>query len=366
MRIVVDAIKRTANKVFEAPFDKTLETGNDLNLSSFDAFLSVFKRKILLRILLQHRYLQDVITIADRKILWVHSTTENIGDSLMKLSSIAYLHKKGYEVDLCLPPYIVDLYQNNAYCNSVFSLDQIDTISHLYDLIIIDSLGSKSLRLKNKYFKHSAFVTLYGYFNYYRPDYNATLFSFYRMQYFLRTNEPIEDIARPFIGKPVNTNIDIKSKTIAFVIGGTGIGYKDWDKVIDILDAEIDEKKPIILVGSENGIKDSEHISSKFISRSDFIDTVGKLTLAETASVISNCDLIVGVDGGLLHIASALRVKIVALFVGGVEPEFYFTKATRCWNISGYNDPNEIKPISIAHKILEVYKIRVKNENYRN
>jgi len=60
--------------------------------------------------------------------------------------------------------------------------------------------------------------------------------------------------------------------------------------------------------------------------------------------------------GGLLHIASALRIKIVALFIGGVEPEFYFTKATRCWNICGENDPNDIKPISIVNKILEVYK----------
>ena len=356
MRIVVDAIKHTANKVIEAPFDKKLETGNYLNLSTFDAFLSVVKRNILLRLLLQHRYLKDAITTADKNILWIHSTTENIGDSLMKLSSIAYLHKKEHIVDLCLPPYIVDLYQNNAYCNSVFSIDKINTISRAYDLIIIDSLGSKPLRLKNKYFKHSAFVTLYGYFNYYRPDYSITLFSFYRMQYLLRTNEPIEDIARPFIGNPVVTNIDVESKAIAFVVGGTGIGYKHWEKVIDILDAEISDKKSIILVGSENGIKDSEYISSKLISRSGFINTVGKLTLAETASVISHCDLIVGVDGGLLHIASALRIKIVALFVGGVEPEFYFTKATRCWNISGYNDPNDIKPISIVNKILEVYK----------
>ena len=356
MRILSDTIKRIANKVIEPPFDKKLETGNYLKFNTFEAFLSVVKRNILLRLLLQHRYLKDAITPSYKNILWIHSTTENIGDSLMKLSSIAYLNKKGHIVDLCIPPYIVDLYQNNAYCNYVFSLDKIKTISRAYDLIIIDSLGSKPLRLKNKYFKHNAFVTLYGNFNYYRPDYNSTLFSFYRMQYLLRTNEPIEDIARPFIGSPVDANIDVERNSIAIVVGGTGVRYKYWEKVINILDSEMTAKKSIVLVGSENGIKDSESISSKLVSRGSLINTVGKLTLAETASVISYCDLIVGVDGGLLHIASAHRLKIVALFVDGIEPDFYFTKATRCWSISGFIDPNDINPISIVNKILETYK----------
>jgi len=355
---MIGAIKHIASRIVDPPFNKKLETGNYVNLSTFDAFLSVVKRNILLRLLSQHRYLRDVLTTADKNILWIHSTTENIGDSLMKLSSIAYLYKKEHIVDLCLPSYLVDLYQNNAYCNSVFSLDKISTARRVYDLIIIDSIGSKPLRLKNKYFKHSAFVTLYGYFNYFRPDYNLTLFSFFRMQYLLKDNDSIEDIARPFIGNPVNSNINVDSKTIAIIVGGIGRGrvYKYWEKVIEILDAETNDKKSIILVGSENGIKDSKCINSKFVSRGSFINTVGKLTLAETASVISHCDLIVGADGGLLHIASALKVKIVALFAEGIKPEWRFTKATRYWDISSYNDVNDINPINITHKILEVYK----------
>ena len=52
------------------------------------------------------------------------------------------------------------------------------------------------------------------------------------------------------------------------------------------------------------------------------LDLSGKLSLGETAALIADAVLFLGNDGGLMHMAHALRIPVVALF-GPVDPAVY-------------------------------------------
>jgi len=133
------------------PFDKKLVTikTQDYPRSNFIVQLTqLLRRYLMLFVFFQYKYLKDRISINEKNILWIHNTTENIGDSLMKTSSIRYLKSNGFSVDLCVLPKFYDLYKNNSYCHDVINIDSLANLSEKYDLIILDSLSSKCMKIK--------------------------------------------------------------------------------------------------------------------------------------------------------------------------------------------------------------------------
>ena len=100
-------MKKFINKTNTPPFDKKLVIikTQDYPRSNFIVRLAQILRKyLLLFVSFQYKYLKDRISINEKSILWIHNSTENIGDSLMKTSSIRYLKSNGYSVDLCVLP----------------------------------------------------------------------------------------------------------------------------------------------------------------------------------------------------------------------------------------------------------------------
>ena len=62
---------------------------------------------------------------------------------------------------------------------------------------------------------------------------------------------------------------------------------------------------------------------------SGVISMVNKLTLEESIALISLCDLLIGIDSGLLHIAAALRRPAIGIF-GPTTPHFRFSANSSC------------------------------------
>jgi len=54
-------------------------------------------------------------------------------------------------------------------------------------------------------------------------------------------------------------------------------------------------------------------------SKNDLIDMAGKTTLKEAIALIARCDLFISNDSGLMHLAGALDVPLVAIF-GSTNP----------------------------------------------
>jgi len=278
----------------------------------------------------------------------------------MKTSSIRYLKSKGYAVDLCVPERFYDLYKNNFHCNDVLKTDSLSNNHKNYDLIMLDALSSKCIKIKMKFYFSKPFVTLYEFFNYFRADYNLVFFSWYRIQHLLNQEENIDDIAKPFVGEFTYnkvSNLAVDNSYLAIICGGVNDfrTYPFWDSVISIIDNKEVDKVPIVLIGSDNGITNASEISHKFTERKNFINAVGKFTLSETKSIIGCCKLIVGPDGGLIQVANALDKKVVALFAQ-IDSRLRFTEASDYKALYDEKSVQNINPEEIAKEILLAIK----------
>jgi len=54
--------------------------------------------------------------------------------------------------------------------------------------------------------------------------------------------------------------------------------------------------------------------------RNNSINMAGKTTLLEVAALCDSCQLFIGVEGGLMHIAAATSIPVIALY-GPMRPE---------------------------------------------
>lgn len=79
----------------------------------------------------------------------------------------------------------------------------------------------------------------------------------------------------------------------------------------------------IIFLGSNKDLIQSKKIFSLFndIEKKHCINLSGKTDLIEVSTLISNCNAIVSNDSGLMHIAAALNVPLIALY-GPTSPSF--------------------------------------------
>lgn len=125
----------------------------------------------------------------------------------------------------------------------------------------------------------------------------------------------------------IDTNIRLSdyisnsNKTIAIAPGAAHFTKKlSIDKICEVIN-ELKEHNFVILGGKED-ISAGEEI----IRRTDakVINLCGKLKLSGTASIIKQCDCLLCNDSGLMHIASACRKPIVAIFASTVK-ELGFT-----------------------------------------
>jgi len=76
----------------------------------------------------------------------------------------------------------------------------------------------------------------------------------------------------------------------------------------------------VVLIGSKEEIR----ICDEVLAGEDGINLAGKLSLLESAAVISKCDLMICNDSGALHIANAMKTNVSAFFGPTVQSIGYF------------------------------------------
>lgn len=93
---------------------------------------------------------------------------------------------------------------------------------------------------------------------------------------------------------------------------------KEYDAKILIFGSSADTSKCDAIARTINSTSDRERAT----------DVSGKLSLLESAAAMEFCDIVVTNDSGLMHIASAMKKKIVAIF-GSTVREFGFFPSGR-------------------------------------
>lgn len=114
--------------------------------------------------------------------------------------------------------------------------------------------------------------------------------------------------------------VDKTEFLVGMHVGSGPISFKRWSperfgKVAARLEGGY--RARVMLVGGKEEIPLVEQVAA--FAGSSPIDFVGKLSIRETAAVISRCDLFVSNDTGLMHVAVALGVPVVAIF-GPTDP----------------------------------------------
>ena len=88
-----------------------------------------------------------------------------------------------------------------------------------------------------------------------------------------------------------------------------------WGEVIRLI--RKDFKKPILILGAAGDFEKCEYVANK--AGVQVFNVAGKLTIVESAACIAGARMMIGNDGGLIHIASAFDRPVVQLF-GPADP----------------------------------------------
>lgn len=116
---------------------------------------------------------------------------------------------------------------------------------------------------------------------------------------------------------PEKDKVQINATYVAFAIGGQHFTKKlPTNKIIEVCQ-KINEK--IILLGGKEDILAAEEIEKALGDK--IINACGKYNLNQSASLVQQADYIITHDTGLMHIASALKKKVISIW-GNTVPEF--------------------------------------------
>jgi len=292
-----------------------------------------------------------------KKILWINKSAPSLGDSLMDLSSRSLLFSR--DVDLYTDEKNAHIYENDRIFKNIF-YDTKNIKGQEYDLIILDSYSVRTVRIKKKLYPGTDFVSMFGFFN--GPEVNRVLFSFNRLNFLLGlelSSSKIQKIARPSMSIRKAKSIKLPKTYITIAVGGEWDyrTYNYWPEVIMRILGDYKNIK-IVLVGSENGRKCSELIMSKS-SEKQVIDCVGKYSFRETAKIISESQIFIGCDGGLMHAANCFQRVLVPLFAR-LEPKMQLTKNMIAFPEFDEDDVNNISIEAIIRNFDRAFKISYK------
>lgn len=116
---------------------------------------------------------------------------------------------------------------------------------------------------------------------------------------------------------------ELDKSTICFCPGAEFGPSKRWpsDYYAEVVNEFILRDWQIMLLGSPNDIPIGEEIKKELQQNQNFFNLIGKTRLVDAIDILSMAKLVLSNDSGLMHIAAALEVNLVALF-GPSSPEF--------------------------------------------
>lgn len=91
---------------------------------------------------------------------------------------------------------------------------------------------------------------------------------------------------------------------------------KGWgiDKFNCLIKQLLENKYGVILIGGKQEIPLLNGIDKCFLSNKNLLNCVGKVDISTSVAISSLCDLVVGVDTGMIHIAAAVGSKTLSIF----------------------------------------------------
>jgi len=137
-----------------------------------------------------------------------------------------------------------------------------------------------------------------------------------------------DDITAKILDK-YNKFLNIPGTYVIGIVPGAKHATKRWipEEFSSIIKYLVEKRKSkIIIFGSK---ADQDIVASLNVEKYQYVlDTTGRLSILEAGVLMSQCDLVVTNDSGLMHLASALKKKVVAIFGSTTEELGFFPYAT--------------------------------------
>ena len=319
-------------------------------------YFKFLKRSIYLILKNQSKLEIQKIHPSHQKILWINLSAPSLGDSLMDLSSRILL--KDRIIDLYTNKKNFHLFINDEVFNNVYSQAE-ELEKNSYDLVILDSYSTRTIKVKSNLMPFIPFVGMYGYFN--GPEVNRVLFGFHRMNQLLeyaKNEEEINYSARALLSisnedSQLVENLKLPEEYISIAIGGEWVyrTYNNWEELIKQLIFRESQLK-IVLVGSDNALRFSKELIKKIPSE-NLINCVNKFSFTQTAEIINKSKCLICCDGGLMHAANALKTPILPLFAR-LTPQMQLTENIISFSLFDDEDVNNIEVSSILAQYVNL------------
>ena len=320
------------------------------------AYFKFLKRSIYLILQNQSNLEIQKILPKHKKILWINLSAPSLGDSLMDLSCRILL--KGRIIDLYTDKKNFHLFINDEVFNNVYSQAE-ELEKNSYDLVILDSYSTRTIKVKSNLMPLIPFVGMYGYFN--GPEVNRVLFGFHRMNQLLeyaKNEEEINHSARALMSiskedSQLVGNLKLPEEYISIAIGGEWVyrTYNNWEELIKQLIFRESQLK-IVLVGSDNALRFSKELIKKIPSE-NLINCINKFSFTQTAEIINKSKCLICCDGGLMHAANALKTPILPLFAR-LTPQMQLTENIISFSLFDDEDVNNIEVSSILAQYVNL------------
>lgn len=292
-----------------------------------------------------------------RRLLWIHHGMPQVGDSLTDLAARDLLKGQFERVDLLTDAHLLQLYRADEVFTQVAAIPA--ELPGRYDLILLHSASSRSVKDKLAHYRNVPFVHVYGYYT--GPEHNRTLFGYYRIAQLLGlslSEQELERMSCPSmrasaVEEAAIAKLNLPQGAIVMAIGGVRdwCTYQQWPRVLRGLH-EAGARRPVVLVGSDNGLAMRDQIVASNTGVT-LIDRVARHTLGEVQALMRGSALVVCADGGLLHVAHTARVPVVTLFAGISEPRFRLTAANRTTWRYGAKSVNDVPAEELVRCIVE-------------
>ena len=354
-------LQRYAEETWTPPFEQALPSSVDEYVRSTSAWRALRRRAMRELNMAWHGQGPLLRTRIDprlhRRVLWIHQGMPQVGDSLTDLAARVLLRGRLERLDLLTDAHLLQLYRSDEVFTQVAS--SAAELPGPYDLILLHSASSRSLRDKLAHYRHTPFAHVHGYFT--GPEFNRALYGFYRLAQLLElpVSEPdIQAMACPSMRASAEEEaaveqLQLPSDAIVMAIGGVcdWRTYLQWPQVLRDLHAA-GVGRPVVLVGSDNGLAMRDQILQANTGVT-IIDRVARHSLGEVQALMRRCALVVCADGGLLHVAHTTGVPVVTLFAGICEPRFRLTAANRTRWRYGARWVNDVPASDLSRCILE-------------
>lgn len=296
-----------------------------------------------------------------RRVLWIHHGTPQVGDSLTDLAARTLLNGHVEQLDLLTDAHLVPLYRSDQVFNQA-AADPAD-LSGRYDLVLLHSASSRSVKAKFSHYRQTPFAHVHGYYT--GPEFNRTLFGYHRIAQLLGLQLSEAEVSRmacPSMWASAAEEAAVEALQIPFGSMAMAIGgvrdwctYRHWPEVLAHL-KRISLRRPIVLIGSENGMPMRDRLLQEF-PEFYLIDRVARHSLGEVHALMRRCALVTCADGGLLHVAHTARVPVATLFANHSEPRFRLTAANQTRWLYGPKEVSDVPANALAALLVEMLEL---------